>query len=760
MYRKILTSVVIMLFLVISLCTAVTAHPFTDVPEGAWYEGYVSHMFDARVMGGKSEKIFDPEGIVSRAEFVTVMARLSGEGLTGYEEKVSSFPDADSSAWYAPYMGWGIATGLVKGQGDGKLSPASPVSRAEMVTFMTRLMDYMGVTLDNSITAEKSFSDVDKDAYYAESLEILRKSGLINGDGTGKFRPAGTTQRHSMAALISRYLDAVTVIEGEDKDFSKIFGTNIPTINIVTETGRDVESKEDYIRAEFSLKGEDGRDIEVGSMRIRGRGNATWKMEKKSYRLKFDDNVCLMHSKAGDTENKDWTLLANHCDKSLIRNHIAQSLGRELEGIEWAPYSELVEVYLNGEYRGIYMLSEQVEVGKQRVDIEDGEKDDIGFLIELDGYAEGEYNKDMFTVYGQKYTVKSDIKDTDQVIAMKLHLEVIMNTLIEGDRDKVEAVVDLDSILDMYILQETMRNLDAGWSSFFLYFYEPHGKLYFGPPWDFDLSSGNSYNCHEKQGLYVGHKTTADGSYLNTTNKWFASLLSHKWFREMVRDRYNEKSTDIMKVVNNCCNYAYENMDKLDRNFEKWDIFDELINQEPVPIMVLRSCTENVEYLADWFVDRNAWLKKFYNSDKFLNDYECPELEYGNTEIIDADVWTIPDWFEGDKMTQIYMDILFDSSETEDGRIFVRMGLTATLTPDNVAKVLLEKQLGAEAGRYTFTFDPDSFAEMKAFFSGLGIGQGVIWEFEFTIKDKVTGEESYPALNTFVFIKDDPTWKQ
>ena len=68
MYRKILTSVVIMLFLVISLCTAVTAHPFTDVPEGAWYEGYVSYMFDARVMGGKSEKIFDPEGIVSRAE--------------------------------------------------------------------------------------------------------------------------------------------------------------------------------------------------------------------------------------------------------------------------------------------------------------------------------------------------------------------------------------------------------------------------------------------------------------------------------------------------------------------------------------------------------------------------------------------------------------------------------------------------------------------------------------------------------------------
>ncbi|MBR5632407.1 MAG: hypothetical protein IKW68_00360, partial [Clostridia bacterium] len=147
-----------------------------------------------------------------------------------------------------------------------------------------------------------------------------------------------------------------------------------------------------------------------------------------------------------------------------------------------------------------------------------------------------------------------------------------------------------------------------------------------------------------------------------------------------------------------------------------------------------------------------------YNSDKFMDGYECPEMEYGVTETVDADVWTIPDWFEGDKMTQIYMDILFDSSETEDGRIFARMGLTATLTPDNVAKVLLEKQLGAEAGRYTFTFDTDAFNEMKSVFSGLGIGQGVIWEFTYTIKDKVTGEESYPATQAFVFIKDDPRW--
>ncbi|MBR6808253.1 MAG: S-layer homology domain-containing protein, partial [Clostridia bacterium] len=384
-----------------SVVTANGEMPFSDVREDAWYYSYVEDVYDAGIMKGKSDKVFDPEGVVTRAEFVTAMARIAEADTEGLEDKISSFPDADVNAWYAPYMGWAVDVGLLKGQGDGRLAPSANLTRAELVTFMDRLMTYLDVTLIPDESAPEKFSDVKAGQYYTEPVEALRKTGLINGDGTGKFNPADTSQRHSMAAIISRFI--------EKRAAADPYKDDLAVINIVTETGRDVESKENYIRASFTLTDDDGRAIDEGSMRIRGRGNSTWMMEKKSYRLKFDDNICLMSkSSGGDTENKDWTLLANHCDKSLIRNHMAESLGRELDGIPWAPYTELVHVYLNGEYHGVYMLCEQVEVGDQRVDIEDGEKDDIGILIELDNYAEeeGEYLIDYVNIGGKMYSIK------------------------------------------------------------------------------------------------------------------------------------------------------------------------------------------------------------------------------------------------------------------------------------------------------------------------------------------------------------------
>lgn len=722
---------------------------FADVKSDSWYYSYVERVYAAGIMEGKSVSAFDPEGVVTRAEFVTAMARIAGADVSGEAHHVTAFPDADKNAWYAPYMGWAVGVGLVNGRDGGLLAPNATVSRAEIAVLTDRLLSFMGLTLPYDLFAEKSFDDVTGKEWYGESITLMRKTALINGDGTGSFNPDDTAQRHSMAAIISRFL--VKCSE------ARKYKVGLPVITIDTETGGDVESKEEYIRCAFTLKDTDGRDISDGSVRIRGRGNATWKFEKKAYRLKFDENVCLMsYASGGTTENKDWTLIANHCDKSLIRNHAAQSLGRELDGIEWAPYTELVEVYLNGKYHGVYMLCEQVEVGEQRVDIKDGEDDDVGFLFELDGYAEGEYNIDFFTVQGRKYTVKGDVKDADQVIAMKLHLETVLNIIREGNKDKVAKYVDLDSAVDMYILQELMRNLDAGWSSFYLYSYGPHDKLFFGPPWDFDLAGGNSYNCHAEEGLYVGQKTGPDGTYLGAyTNEWFASLLANKWFREMVRDRFNEKSADLLNVVDSCCKEAYMNMEYLERNFERWDVIDELINQEPMPILMLDNCEENVEYFAAWMLERHDWLKAYYNTDKFIVDFEAGEIpEIGVTEVVDADVWTIPDWFEGDKLAQIYMDILFSSMDTKDGRIIVRLGRADTVTEENLVKVMLEGVLGAEKGRFKMEIEGDKLAAFRDNYRGLGYGQGNYETFRFKFIDTVTGDESTTQEYVILIIKD------
>ncbi len=741
--KKTTLVLVLLVTAVMLLAVTVSAHSFTDVPAGAWFEDYVSHVYDAGIMEGKAEGVFDPNGTVTRAEFVTVMARIAGESSDSDREHVTSFADADPDAWYAPYMGWGVKAGLVKGQGDGKLAPASLVSRAELATFTARLMEYLNIMLPDDPGAEKSFSDVKTGEYYTAPVDTLRRCGLLNGDGTGKFNPAGTSGRHSVAALVSRLL-----VKTEESN-------TLPVITIVTETGRDVESKEDYIRAEFSLKGKDGRDIDVESMRIRGRGNSTWMMEKKSYRLKFDDNVCLMNGSVGDTLNKDWTLLANHCDKSLIRNHTALSMGRVLDGIPWSPYTELVDVYLNGEYRGVYMLCEQVEVGDKRVDIPDGEEDDIGFLLELDNYAEGDYLVDYVTILGQKYSVKSDIKNKEQTIALKLHMETLMNVIKKGDRAEVEKGVDIASAVDMYLLHELMRNVDTGYSSFYMYFDSPHGKMTFTAPWDFDLSTGNTTASPSPIGLHVAHCMDENGDYLKTVNTWFAALMQHEWFREEVRDRYNEMKDELLDTVDGCCDFAYENMSALDRNFTKWKVLSKKINQEPDNVLRLGSCKAQVDFLKSWIYERAEWLDGYYNSDSFIKNYDLtPESEkaYGRVDIVYADVWTIPAWYGGYTEAQIVVDTM-----TLHGIVQLKLGRASTMSPENIARRIFEDNMGLEAGRFVLELDMDDYNRLLSNYQGVGFGDAAHTPINFTVRDTKTGEVSDPAEYVFHVTKEDLT---
>jgi len=315
--------------------------------------------------------------------------------------------------------------------------------------------------------------------------------------------------------------------------------------------------------------------------------------------------------------------------------------------------------------------------------------------------------------------------------------------------------VDLDSAVDMYIVYELCRNLDAGWSSFYMYFDTVHGKLHFSPPWDFDLSMGNSYNCYEQAGLYVGHHQSSSGEYVKTVNPWFASLMTNESFRALVRDRWNEKKDELVETVNLVCKSALVNSEQIGKNFDEWDVLHTLINQEPANVLALKDHAAQVEYLGKWLYARLNWLDSYYNDERFIVEYDSgPAEPYGVTELIKADRWTIADWFTGDVQAQIYMDILYSSVETKDGRIVVELGLKKTLTPENITKRLLEEQLGAEAGRFIFVFDEGEFAALRAAFGGEGIGNSVLMHMTFKIKDLVTGEESLTARYEFQMRKN------
>ena len=150
---------------------------------------------------------------------------------------------------------------------------------------------------------------------------------------------------------------------------------NVPEIRIYTEEGRDVESKDEYLDMNLFVKGE-REDALSASGRIKGRGNATWGYEKKPYKIKFDEKQPLL----GYPANKEWVLLAEYCDKSLMRTAYMCELAKTV-GMPYPINYHHVELYLNDEYLGIYLLTDQVEKKSNRVAIEDD-----GFLFENDNY--------------------------------------------------------------------------------------------------------------------------------------------------------------------------------------------------------------------------------------------------------------------------------------------------------------------------------------------------------------------------------------
>ena len=141
--------------------------------------------------------------------------------------------------------------------------------------------------------------------------------------------------------------------------------TNIPTIYIDTYNNQSVTSKTEYIYATMVyVSGTD--TLRYDSMKIRGRGNSTWGLAKKPYRIKFKESTKFLGK--GYAKNKSWTLLANHGDKSLLRNAVTSRMG-EFLGMPFNPAAHFVDLVLNGTYLGNYQVSDQVNVDNKRVEI-------------------------------------------------------------------------------------------------------------------------------------------------------------------------------------------------------------------------------------------------------------------------------------------------------------------------------------------------------------------------------------------------------
>ena len=383
---------------------------------------------------------------------------------------------------------------------------------------------------------------------------------------------------------------------------------DLPIVSIDTYRKKKIKSKEVYVDCTVSLCADEELSFEAVSARIKGRGNSTFQHDKKPYKIKFDEKISVL----GEGAAKEWTLIANHMDYSLVRNRLAYAVGAAI-GLEYTTSANFVDVYLNGEYLGVYLLCEQIETGKNRVDIEDSlEVDETGYLIELDARApdEGEEGIDYFysKAASQPYGIKSpDTEDVaftaDRVEFIKNYVDSAYDALLGTDYSAVCNYLDVDSFVNGYILDELFKTTDVGFSSFYLY-KDAGGKLFRGPIWDYDLSAGNSI---------VESAAVPNSIYAGAANPWYARLLTFPEFREAVGKRLVEVSEEISFVIDSEFKFFEDSKASFERNFVKWDILGECsMEYTSQEVCELKTFDEQLSYLKNWLEESLTFVNVEY----------------------------------------------------------------------------------------------------------------------------------------------------
>ncbi|GAA4299842.1 CotH kinase family protein [Compostibacter hankyongensis] len=408
-------------------------------------------------------------------------------------------------------------------------------------------------------------------------------------------------------------------VVGDDKGIRKytvrFLDTGIPALYLST-GGVPVDSKDNYVEGTMRIVSGFPEAVRYeGKMEIKGRGNATWNMPKKPYNIKLDKKAGLL----GMEENKKWSLLANYGDKSLIRNAVAFELSRRLQ-LAFSPASEYVDVFLNGEFLGNYELTEKIEVGSHRVNIEEQDEGATilpgisgGYLLEVDGYA---YSEKSYFVTPKSMAITIHYPEDDEITPEQKsyisgHVTKFEDALFSPDfgdpATGYRKYFDLDSYINWYLVNEIMGNSDIFWSTY-LYKKRNDDKIYAGPVWDFDLACNNDQRLGD-----AVHKMMIDAGHEPRT--WINRLMEDKGFRQAVRGRWNAVKTDKVNTLP-------QFVDQLARqlafsqalNFRRWDILGVKVHQN---LQAAGSYPGEVDYLREYLKDRISWLDTQFNSSRF-----------------------------------------------------------------------------------------------------------------------------------------------
>ena len=391
----------------------------------------------------------------------------------------------------------------------------------------------------------------------------------------------------SAAVIILAMMAAVP--EGEE---------SFPAMHIDTENGSEIVSKEDYISCKVDLLG-DGQELDDEPAKIKGRGNSTWNSPKKPYSLKFDSKTDVLGMNAA----KKWVLVCNYYDQSLSRNYLASLVADTLDCSSNMD-CRFVHLYVNEEYRGLYLLSEKIEIGKNRVDVKDPEGH-MAFIVEMDTRApeEGVEGTDYFLVDEMPYAVKDPDCTPEQMDAIKNDMASAWNGITSGDWNEVQKYIDPESFASSYILHELFSNEDVGISSFYLYMAED-SRLYSGPAWDLDRTAGNGNRYYS---------LLPDHMYAAETNIWYSELLEYPEFREIVASKLSESTDLIRKSLDEGKAFILDHKGDFYKNFNRWSVIGTVLSGLPEQAVIMH-WEEHVDLVLDALDKKLNAMNEVYNN--------------------------------------------------------------------------------------------------------------------------------------------------
>jgi len=379
---------------------------------------------------------------------------------------------------------------------------------------------------------------------------------------------------------------------------------------------------EEYIDAKVmaSLVEDDREKSILGSQaEIKLRGNSSKEAVKKAYNVKFEEELSFL----GMDPGKKWCLISDPFDKSLLRPALGFAYAKAI-GLEGTPEACLAKVYLNEEYMGVYTVTEPVECGAGRVEI-DPENGD--FLLERN-YDRVEEDKAYIESYeGFRFEINEPEEPNEEVLRQcGLLLQEAEEAIVSGEHGKYSRKIDVDSFVDFYIFNELIKDIDFGEYSTRYYFKD--GIMYAGPPWDLDLTMGNVSveKDEDKYAIYftgsIEEKPDTDDFYDSAEGKWveygdyYYWLCMDPWFMKKVSKRWSE----IRDITENIALDNQLGTNLIDRYLsaygteleEDFDMYKgELhISEWQTPADTYE---ENVEMLRQWLVKRIEYLDTIFH---------------------------------------------------------------------------------------------------------------------------------------------------